>query len=57
MSKHKFKVGQNIRHYFSIGEIGHVVTIRNDPKGYDYYVVWASGREDWYKEPALVALP
>lgn len=51
-----FKVKDKVKHDFS-GEIGTVLDVRRDPRGYDYYVEWdKTGEKDWYKIKVLEAV-
>lgn len=61
MSKHKFKVGDIVTHDYS-GYEGEIHDVRDDPKGYDYFVRFVDGdnpvpvAKDWFKESILRTL-
>jgi hypothetical protein len=50
-------LGQKVRHNFS-KEVGEITQLRQDPKGYCFYVEWDDEpeRNDWYKLKALEAV-
>lgn len=51
MSKLRFKKGDKVTHNYA-GELGEILEIRDDPKGYNYYVKFLT-RTDWFKEEVL----
>lgn len=51
-------LGARVRHEYTRSSRGIITQVRDDPRGYEYYVRWYnySERSDWYKLEALIVI-